>query len=89
MKYDEYLANGYPIATGVVESACGHIVKDRMELSGARWSIDGAEAMLRVRSIVKSQDWDDYWACYMMQFRDNTFFEIEEHFLNRREEKLA
>lgn len=89
MKYDEYLTNGYPIATGVVESACGHIVKDRMELSGARWSIDGAEAMLRVRSIVKSQDWDDYWKFYMRQFRDNTFLEIEDHFLDRGEEKLA
>ena len=89
MAYDQYLANGYPIATGVVESACGHLVKDRMELSGARWSIDGAEAMLRVRSVVKSQDWDDYWTFYMAQFRDNTFLDIEENFFHRREEKLA
>lgn len=89
MKYNEYLACGYPIATGVVESACGHVVKDRMEKSGARWSIDGAEAMLRLRSVVKSQDWDAYWTFYTAQFRDKTFLEIEDRFLNSKEEKLA
>ncbi|OVE80946.1 hypothetical protein BVY04_04505, partial [bacterium M21] len=47
MHYGQYLEAGYPIATGVVESACGHLVKDRMEKSGARWKIEGAEAMLR------------------------------------------
>ena len=46
MKYHQYLMNGYPIATGVVESACGHLVKERMEIAGARWSIQGAESIL-------------------------------------------
>ncbi|MCP4350597.1 MAG: hypothetical protein GY795_34450 [Desulfobacterales bacterium] len=41
MKYDEYLAKGYPIGSGVVESACGHAVRDRMEISGAGWGING------------------------------------------------
>ena len=57
MKYDEYLALGYPIGSGVVESACGHVVKDRMEITGARWGINGAEAILKLRSVVKSNDW--------------------------------
>jgi len=61
MKYDEYLAKGYPIATGVVESACGHLVKNRMEIAGAKWGIEGAEAILKLRSVVKSADWDSYW----------------------------
>ncbi len=60
MKYDEYLSKGYPIGTGVVESACKQVVKSRMEGSGMRWSLDGAEGMLLLRSIEKSNDWDSY-----------------------------
>ena len=54
MRYDEYLAQGYPIATGVIEGACRHLVKDRMERSGMRWSLPGAQAMLHVRAIHQS-----------------------------------
>ena len=60
MHYDQYLANGYPIGTGVVESACGHLVKNRMERPGARWSLDGAEAMLRLRAMRASGHWNTY-----------------------------
>ena len=60
MRYDEYLAKGYPIATGVVESACGHIVKDRMEKAGARWSIRGANALLKLRAARANGDWHTY-----------------------------
>jgi hypothetical protein len=60
MRYDEYLSAGYPIGTGVVESACGHVVKDRMEGAGMRWTMDGAEATLLLRSVFASADWDDY-----------------------------
>jgi len=67
MHYDQYLSKGYPIGTGVVESACNHVVKERMELSGARWGINGAEAILRLRSVVKSNDWDAYWEFYTSQ----------------------
>jgi len=74
MKYNEYLAKGYPIGSGVVESACGHLVKDRMEISGARWAVQGSEAILKIRSIVKSQDWDDYWNFFTKQKQDNEFF---------------
>lgn len=73
MKYDEYLFNGYPIGSGVVESACGHIVKDRMEISGARWGIQGSEAILKLRSVVKSNDWDNYWEFFIAQKRNNDF----------------
>jgi len=67
MNYDQYLAQGYPIASGVVESACGHVVKDRMEISGARWGMNGAESILKLRSLVKSNDWDDYWEFFIKQ----------------------
>lgn len=64
MRYDQYLARGFPISTGAVESACGHLVKDRMEKAGARWSIRGGEAMLRLRAIYASGHFDQY-----LQFR--------------------
>ena len=60
MKYDEYLKEGYPIGSGVVESTCGHTVKNRMEGSGRRWSIKGAESMLLLRSVYTSNDWKEY-----------------------------
>jgi hypothetical protein len=67
MQYDDYLKAGYPIGSGVVESTCGHTVKDRMEGSGRRWSINGAESTLLLRSIVTSHDWDAYWESHMQQ----------------------
>ena len=53
----------------MVESACGHTVKDHMEGSGRRWSIQGAESMLLLRSIMTSHDWDAYWESHMQQER--------------------
>ena len=60
MAYDTYLANGWPIASGVIEGACRHFVKDRFELSGMRWEQSGAENLLRLRAIAENEDWDDY-----------------------------
>jgi hypothetical protein len=60
MRYDEYLQAGYPIASGAVEGACRHLVKDRMERAGMHWTILGAQAMLDVRSIYVSELWDEY-----------------------------
>ena len=62
MRYDQYLARGWPIGTGVVESACGHLVKDRMQQAGMRWTKDGAHAILDLRAIRLTDDWDAYWA---------------------------
>jgi hypothetical protein len=60
MRYDEYLSKGYPIATGVIEGACRHLVKDRMERSGMRWTLEGAKAMLNVRAVHESKHWDQF-----------------------------
>lgn len=57
MRYDEYLRAGYPIASGVIEGACRHIIKDRMEQGGMRWTLPGAEAMLNVRAVCASSEW--------------------------------
>ena len=62
MRYDAYLALGYPIASGVIEGACRHFVKDRMERSGMRWTIESAQAMLDVRSTYLNGDWDTFFA---------------------------
>ena len=61
MKYDEYLAAGYPIGSGVVEGACRHLVKDRMERSGMRWLPSGAQAMLDLRATYLNGEWNDFW----------------------------
>ena len=60
MRYDVYLAAGYPIASGVIEGACRHFIKDRMERSGMRWTIESAQAMLDMRSTYLNGDWDDF-----------------------------
>jgi hypothetical protein len=60
MRYDEYLQAGYPIATGVIEGACRHIIKDRMEQGGMRWTLPGAEAMLNVRAVCASTEWHEF-----------------------------
>ena len=62
MRYDQHLARGWPIGTGVIESACGHLVKDRMQQAGMRWTKDGAHAILDLRAIRLTNDWDAYWA---------------------------
>ena len=73
MCYDEYLAAGYPIGSGVIEGACHHVVKDRMELSGMRWTIDGAQAMLYLRSIYLNGDWQEFDE-HRIQTEQNTLY---------------
>jgi hypothetical protein len=62
MDYAEYLRRGWPIGTGVIEGTCRHLVKDRMELSGMRWTIPGAGALLALRAVNENGDWDDFHA---------------------------
>ena len=62
MHYDHYLLKGWPIASGVIEGACRHLVKDRFELTGMRWTQEGAESLLHLRAVAENDDWDDYHA---------------------------
>ncbi len=82
MTYDVYLSKGYPIGSGVVESACSHVVKNRMEVPGARWGVSGAEAILRLRSVAKSQDWDEYWTFYTTNAQNDDYFSQTHNTLN-------
>ena len=61
LAYDQYLAAGFPIGSGVIKGACRHLVNDRMGITGARWRLRGAEAVLRLRALRSSGDFDEYW----------------------------
>jgi len=78
MDYATYLDKGYPIATGTVEGTCGSLVKDRMEHSGMRWSIAGAQAVLEQRAVVKNADWNDFFDYYIDAETDRLYTTIYE-----------
>jgi hypothetical protein len=67
LDYPRALAEGWPIATGVIEGACRHLIGDRMGITGARWSVQGAQAILSLRAITASGDLDDYWDHHIAQ----------------------
>ena len=69
LDYPLALRKGWPIATGVIEGACRHLVKDRMDLTGARWGLDGAEAILKLRALHTNGDFDEYWHYHLHQER--------------------
>jgi hypothetical protein len=73
MRYHEYLAAGLPIASGAVEGACRNLINDRMERSGMRWSIEGAEAMVRMRAAYLSGDLEEYWTFYVQEDRKRLY----------------
>jgi hypothetical protein len=72
LHYDRALADGLPIATGVIEGACRYLVQDRMGRTGARWSLAGAEAILRLRALRASGDFDDYWQFHLAKEHERT-----------------
>ncbi len=65
MKYNEYLAAGYPIGSGVIEGACRNVVVDRMECSGMRWVMNGAKSMLNIRCIHLNGNWEHFINYYI------------------------
>jgi hypothetical protein len=67
MAYSALLAQGLPIATGVIEGAYRHLVQDRLGITGARWGLQGAEAVLKLRALRSSGDWHDYWRFHERQ----------------------
>ena len=89
MQYDEYLEAGYPIGTGVVESSCAHVVKNRMEGTGRRWSIEGAEAILLLRSVYTSGDWNAYWEDHRGIERKHLYGKQIEAFVSQGKNKKA
>jgi hypothetical protein len=70
MRYDKALASGWPIATGMIEGACRFVIEDRFGITGARWSPDGAEVILKLRAVVVNGDLDDYMNYYKTRYRN-------------------
>ena len=73
LEYGIALECGYPIASGVIEGACRHLINDRLDITGARWSLDGAEAILRLRSVKSSGDLQDYWNFHKQQAKQRLY----------------
>jgi hypothetical protein len=65
LRYDQALTAGWPIATGVIEGACRHLIGDRLDITGARWGLQGAEAILTLRAVISNGDFDDYWRYHL------------------------
>ncbi|MCP3941666.1 MAG: ISKra4 family transposase [Desulfobacteraceae bacterium] len=84
LRYDKYLTRGLPIASGVIEGACRHLVKDRMDRTGARWGLECGEAVLRLRALFASGDFEDYW-----NFHLKCEYERNHALYNRSEEAEA
>ena len=72
LDYPTALAGGWPIAAGIIEGACRHLVKDRMDITGARWGLDGAEAVLRLRALIGNGDLDAYWTWHLTREHHRT-----------------
>ena len=68
--YAKFLAAGMPIATGVIEGACRHLVQDRLGITGARWGLQSAEAVLRLRALSTNGDWEAYWRFHLRKERE-------------------
>jgi hypothetical protein len=73
MKYDEFLAKGYPIGSGVVEGACRHLVKDRLEGTGMRWRPEGAQSMLDLRATYLNEEWVPFWAYHIEEENERLY----------------
>ena len=84
LDYARALEAGWPIATGVIEGACRHLVKDRTDITGARWSLPGAEAILTLRALITNGDLDAYWRYHLRQEHQRVH-----HIQHRKEHALA
>jgi hypothetical protein len=72
LRYEQALAAGWPIATGIIEGACRHLIKDRMDITGARWSLSGAEAILKLRALTSNGDFATYWNYHLTHEHQRT-----------------
>lgn len=73
MRYDEYLAKGYPIATGVIEGACGCLVKNRTDSSGMKWTLDGVQAVLNLRAVRQNGNWEDFFSYHIEKEQERLY----------------
>ncbi|MBM3136387.1 MAG: hypothetical protein FJZ89_14125 [Chloroflexi bacterium] len=69
MDYAEYLCQGLPIASGVIEAACKTLVTQRMKRSGMAWRQPGGQGILTLRSLIQSDRWRAAWTLLSADFR--------------------
>jgi hypothetical protein len=77
--YDTALAAGWPIATGAIEGACRHLIGDRLDITGARWGLDGAEAVLKLRALNDNGDFDEYWTFHLAREHERLYPTPDQH----------
>jgi hypothetical protein len=73
LRYDQALDTGWPIATGVIEGACRHLIADRLNLGGARWGLNGAEAILTLRAVISNGDFEEYWRFHLKREHERLY----------------
>lgn len=86
LDYPKALSQGWPIATGIIEGACRHIVADRLDITGARWGLAGAEAILKLRALRSNGDFDQYWTYHLSQEQQRVH---QAHYTNKITPKAA
>jgi len=79
MEYRSFLAHGFPIASGVIEGACRHLVQDRLGITGARWTVKTSEAILKLRSLKSSGDFDEYWKWHLKKEKERKYSRFKEN----------
>lgn len=77
--YDTALAAGWPIATGAIEGACRHLIGDRLDITGARWGLAGAEAVLTLRALTDNGDLDEYWTFHLAREHERLYPTPDQH----------
>jgi hypothetical protein len=73
LRYDQALEGGWPIATGIIEGACRHIIADPLDIGGARWGLDGAEAVLTLRAVISNGDFEEYWRFHLAREHERLY----------------
>jgi len=75
--FDHYLSKGFLIASGIIEGACRHLINDRFDITGARWGLQTAEGVLKLRAIKSSGDLEDYYQFYKKQEMKRNYQEMK------------
>lgn len=77
--YDTARAPGWPISTGAIEGGCRHLIGDRLDITGARWGLDGAEAVLKLRALNDNDDFGEYWRYHLAREHERLYPTPDQH----------
>ncbi|MFC8208875.1 hypothetical protein [[Kitasatospora] papulosa] len=77
--YDQALTAGWPIASGIIEGAARHLIADRLDITGSRWSLAGAEAALTLRADISNNDFPEYWFFHTAREHERLYPQPDQH----------